>query len=630
MQRFVVGCVVVSAAPRHRRPPGRYSQGTHHFLEATTVIALPPQSATSPLATYEGNTTQLLDHDENGPPVWMPGPGLLESVWRYKLIVLLISLVGLGLGFFYASQQPLMYEASARLLIAAPESSGLYGSIRPGASDAQRYIANQAELLGSLPVSRRAAEISGLQISPEELHGLLEVEAAPAVDVITVSVTYSDPERAALLANAVAAAYEERTAEDVQTTADRAIEELEERRQDIEDALRAVDTELSATPEDVAVLAQRDALGAELQSVMTGIRELHVDATLFGSGVEVREDAAVPQLPTQPRPRRSAALGLALGGLVGAASAWGLNTRKARLNRAPTADDIFGVPLLGSVPDFRKTEKLHGVVPIVEAPRSSSAEAIHFVTASITFLMGQYGRRVMVTSALAGEGKTVITANIAAAATSDGRSVVLFDADNRAHGLTDLVDGLPGVVDGDHRIPVVPQGWASASWRFTSGGKITILRPDTAIEDPASYYRSSAFSLALRQVSNYADFLLIDAPPVLAVADAGEIVQHVDGVVLVFQRDTGLEILAAAKKKLALFRAPLIGLVENRVVPGPLEFPYGQPYGRASTSHDYSPPSREFSSGAARSEGASPRSQDGTRRIHGMRTANRAKGDGIS
>src|SRR5690606_19057217 len=94
----------------------------------------------------------------------------------------------------------------------------------------------------------------------------------------------------------------------------------------------------------------------------------------------------------------------------------------------------------------------------------------------------------------------------------------------------------------------------------------------------AAYFRSPAFVTALRRLRGTADLVLIDSPPLLAVADAAEIAQHVDGVLLVCGPDTPRQVLAEVRRRLDLVRAPLLGYVLTRSAPTASPYAAAYPY----------------------------------------------------
>src|SRR5690606_10586789 len=113
------------------------------------------------------------------------GPGLLESVWRYRLLVVLLLLLGCAAGYGLATVQEVRYEGVTMVLLADPRGSEVFGEDSAPA-DSNRYVRNQAQLVTSSRVLRDAAARAGLDLSLDELRERVPAEAADDVDVITI------------------------------------------------------------------------------------------------------------------------------------------------------------------------------------------------------------------------------------------------------------------------------------------------------------------------------------------------------------------------------------------------------------------------------------------------------------
>jgi capsular polysaccharide biosynthesis protein len=258
---------------------------------------------------------------ETRPRGWEEIPGLLQSAWRYKWMIAAAVLLGAVLGYGWASRQPTLYEGVSRIFLSGPAT--VPGAAPQPVEEPDRFLRNQAELIGTSEVLKLAAARSGGKVSPRMLGQRLDVDVAPNADVITIHVVDPTAEGAAQLASAVGAAYEEFIAQRSQQTAD----ELRNARSRMETRLAGIQADLVAKPNDGRLQRQRDAVSEELLNIE---RQLLTTVRAAGTNpVGVREDAAVPQQPIQPAPRRAMAIGM-LFGLVGSgALAWWLSGRRA-------------------------------------------------------------------------------------------------------------------------------------------------------------------------------------------------------------------------------------------------------------------------------------------------------------
>src|SRR5215217_7309474 len=93
---------------------------------------------------------------------WDDGPSLLASLWRYRWLVLLGVLVAALAGYVSSVRKTPQYEATARLVLSPPSGSAIGGAGNAPAIDPDRYMGNQALIIGSSPVVFHAAELAGV------------------------------------------------------------------------------------------------------------------------------------------------------------------------------------------------------------------------------------------------------------------------------------------------------------------------------------------------------------------------------------------------------------------------------------------------------------------------------------
>ena len=145
------------------------------------------------------------------------------------------------------------------------------------------------------------------------------------------------------------------------------------------------------------------------------------------------------------------------------------------------------------------------------------------------------GRCVLITSAVGGEGKTTLAAQLAARCGNAGMSTLLIDADLRRTGLCSLLDipegpGLSDALLNDEPAPtelVVP----------VQGGTFHLLPAGTPIPDTSRILQNRKLGLLIAQFRQLYDLVIIDSPPVLPVPDALILGRWVDGAVLAVRYD---------------------------------------------------------------------------------------------
>src|SRR5437588_4991829 len=167
---------------------------------------------------------------------------------------------------------------------------------------------------------------------------------------------------------------------------------------------------------------------------------------------------------------------------------------------------------------------------------------------------------IVVTSPTGGEGKTTTVAHLAAALAETGHSVVAISADlrrprlhdyldrPREPGLTDLLRGAPDV----RRLTDLNLATGLRGVRFVASGA-SVRNPAPLIDQLGHH---------LKEARELANFVLVDAPPLLVASEAADIARHADGVLLVVR--AGRTSIGAAARSVELLErlgVPVLGAV---------------------------------------------------------------------
>ena len=239
-----------------------------------------------------------------------PEISLVEAVWRFRLMSLLIVLAAVAAS---AGATQLLFsdvQATARFAVTDPTNNN--NVLRMGVVSGQgyaTYTAQRAAFAGSTPVLARAAEImkekGGPSMSGEKLRGRVQTSSKPDGGVVIVTATGGDMREAAMAANAVVQAYQEVT---VKTNTDR----LDRQLANLQASMKKITDQLELTPPNTRNYRVLTTNLAKLQSQESGVMSARANAN---DGVQF-VDTADPSASAPSKLPRNAAIGAAIGVLL--------------------------------------------------------------------------------------------------------------------------------------------------------------------------------------------------------------------------------------------------------------------------------------------------------------------------
>ncbi|MGY1601173.1 polysaccharide biosynthesis tyrosine autokinase [Geodermatophilus sp. SYSU D00815] len=398
-----------------------------------------------------------------------------------------------------------LYASSTKLFVSASGTTDTTTAYQ-GNLFSQQRVASYTELLTGVQLATRVVEELDLDMTPEQAAALVTATTQPDTVILQVQVTDTSPERAQAIAASLGRQFSLR------------VGELE-------------------TPE-----------GSDVPTVkVTTVQE----ATFDGA-------------PVSPDTRSN----LTLGGLLGMLLGVGLALLRSRLdNTVKTGEDIrelTGAGLIGTVLDDPQLTDHHLVTD--QSLQSISSESYRAIRTNLQFLdVDNPPRVIVISSALAGEGKSTMAVNVATVLAQFGSRVTLIEADLRRPRVTRYMGlvagaGLTDVLAGKASLHDVAQPWGD--------GHLTVLAAGPMPPNPSELLGSAQMRSLLAHLRTTNDFVLIDAPPLLPVTDAAILSVLSDGCVLSTRYGkTRREELSEAAATLERIDARLLGVVLNRVPP---------------------------------------------------------------
>jgi Mrp family chromosome partitioning ATPase/capsular polysaccharide biosynthesis protein len=451
--------------------------------------------------------------------------------WLIALALVVVPLAAVAVSLRQQSQ----YAASAQVALAQQDlANQLSGTTDPSVyTPADRRAQTQADLAREPQVAARAVKTVGVPMTAQQLLNASSVTAANNADILTFTVSNHDPTTAERLATAYAAAYVR-----YRVTSDTA---------PLGHALQGVDDEIAAAPEN-------SQLRASLVEKATQLKTMAALKTANASIARVAQEAT----QTAPKTTRNAVLGVLLGLLLGVALAFLWETLDTRVRSSDEIGARLGIPLLAQLPEPPKKLRETSRLAMLVEPSGVQAEAFRMLRTNLQFtLLSGEARTLMITSAVAEEGKSTTIANLAVALARAGKQVTLVELDLRRpllHRFFDVEPGRPGITQVALReatldeaiVPILVRGPGMGDDHLSNGNGngnghgyavLRLLTAGAIPPDPGEFISSRRLTEILEEVRSDSDLVLIDAPPLLQVGDGLALSAQVDAALVVTRID---------------------------------------------------------------------------------------------
>lgn len=434
----------------------------------------------------------------------------LRTLSRMWLWVLILTLAGGGLSYArsYFSWQP-SYTASATFTITASQDTGTdttgVNSFYDNAT-AEQMANTFPYILTSGVLSRRAAA----QMGQEQVSGQIQASSENNTNLFTLSVTDSDAGRA----------YE---------------------------TLQAV---ITCYPE---------------------VAELIVGRT----NMELLDETGIPAYPDNPRDGRAAlGKGAAVGCLLGLVWTALVMLSRRTVRKKEDFQKMINMKCLGEVPQIslkKRSRQTKNVLNIMnEKTDPDFLEALRLIRNKIEYSVWKHKHKViLVTSALAGEGKSTLAVNLALSLAQNGKRVALADCDLR-HPSDREILGLEqgqGMYEILRRKIKVSDALLSAEqmgmdkeihFYFLPGGE--------TVDDGSRLLGTERMQKIIETLAQNVDYVILDSAPVGMLTDAGVLAQYADSVVFVVKKDYArADHILDGLEELSGSRIHLIGGILNGV-----------------------------------------------------------------
>jgi capsular exopolysaccharide synthesis family protein len=480
---------------------------------------------------------------------------------RYPIIIL-VTLLAVGVAFARSATATRIYEASTLVLITDPgKQTVLNDGDGPEVdipTEIQLIYSGPIQVAANRALGADAARVSSLSIVPVGDTYLIRITAQSA-----------SPRVAQRAANAYAEAYVNGRQQQATESADRQILILRNKLTELNTQLAAIDGQIQATgalPGSDLALQRTDLLN-QIATTNQRVSDLQLQSELrVIGGALVVQEAGLPQDPVEPTPMRDILLGFAVGLVLGLGLAF---LAEFLDDKIKTAADIAryggGLTTLAEVPTITRTRNNRRLVAL-DDPASGAAETYRSLRTSLRLiaLRSPIGT-LLVTSSMAGEGKTTTVANLGVTMARAGVRVVLIDLDLRRSNLGEMFGGdeqrgLMSVLVGEASLDDVMIEVPVA----TGVPPLHVLPAGALPPNPSEVMSTGRLADVLTTLRERVDLVIIDSPPIIPVTDAVVLSARVDSVLMIVKAGrTRRRHLARAREMLGQADAPMIGAVLN-------------------------------------------------------------------
>jgi capsular exopolysaccharide synthesis family protein len=469
----------------------------------------------------------------------------LEALRRARGVIALVVIATTVAAVAVSLYLPKTYKAAATVVF-LPNTTAFSPT-----DDAtiQRTLQTFQRLLGTRDVLETAA-----QKVPGETESTIANKITASVDqnasIITISALASKAHRAADIANAVAETF-------LAKQTQREQKQLLAARAEFTDQLRAA--------------RARGASSQEIDAINQQLGDLSVQLAGAGSDLEIVQPAVAPSAAYTPRPVRNGVLAFFAALFLGIIAALARDRLVPRVGNPREVSRLLGLPLLVGVPFVKRR---FGRRPKIL--RAVANEAYQTLQASVRFHLPATTKQqvILITSSVEGEGKTSVAAGLARALARVGQRTLLISGDLRfptLHELfkTPLAPGLSDILVAASSNGSRPSDLAAAideSVQTVFGGvgdNLHVIASGTRIPDPAKLLFSDALAAFFAAVEKMDyQYVIVDGPPLLGIADSHALAQRVDSLVVVSRTDRAtLEDLTELRDTIERLEVDTLGVV---------------------------------------------------------------------
>ena len=445
----------------------------------------------------------------------------LDALRRRIWLIVLLGLTAAATAVAISSWMPDRYKATASIV--KQVTTGPYESINVEALTRELSTIEQL-LLTSDVLDRAAKRVDGERAS--SVRAALESSVDPEANLIFVTATAGSPKRAAQIANAVADTF-------VEKQRDVTRKQYEQARAGLVQELNRVRGQPGATQ--------------QTQAIQQRLSELGVSLAGAGMDLQVAQRATPPSERSSPRPLRNGVIALFVGLFIGVLVALASDQLVPRVTGTRELSRLMDLPLLGTVPYVRRrlARRRRALTGIEYESYQTLGTSVRFALAA------ESGPHVVViTSALHAEGKTTVAARLGRTLAQAGHPTLLVSADLRwptlhevldlpsEPGLSELLGELDETGHPNHQLMRQVRASIQSVRSSSRHGVLDVLPSGRKPDDPARLLTGEGLEAVFQAIGELDyTYVIIDAPPLLGIADTQALARCADSLLYVGRLD---------------------------------------------------------------------------------------------
>ena len=277
-------------------------------------------------------------------------------------------------------------------------------------------------------------------------------------------------------------------------------------------------------------------ISADICNAVLDVAPAEIIRVVGAGNIEIIDYAMVPMMPDPKSPLRRGIIGFLLGGMLGGVILLVLFLFNRKISDTKDLTDNYTPPVLSSIRRSRKNNPNAGVFLLTADSEMEKLESYAKLRMNLLYmLVGQSSHAVVVTSAISGEGKSTIAANLAISCAMAGKKVLLVDGDMRRACQRDIF-GYDRYSRGLSEVLADECTWQDVVLKNINSG-LDLLPAGTFPPNPAELLGSDQMAEILSQMEAEYDLILLDMPPINIVTDPLVLSTHVAGCLFVTRQN---------------------------------------------------------------------------------------------